>query len=223
MVPDVVDTCRECHAWQKTDPDVTPAFEFATKRNDKVDADILFYRDYLIWHMIGRADSWRAATVVLYKEGLTLVQAMMTARYASYGPFATLVIDGESCINCKEGTERLKSLGIGIHTRAPGQHARMIARRRAILRHAMHTSESQAEREGININIQIMLAVAVFCGIALISYSGVTPYLSRFGASPDMLPDTNAIPSTNTGLGTYPQQQQEEAARSSVPNNNGCP
>ena len=147
MIPDVVDTCRECRAWQKTDPDVTPTLELATKRNDKVEADILFYRDYLIWHMIDRADRWHAAIVVENKETLTLVQAVMTAWYSIYGPFNTLVIDGELGINGKEGTDRLKSLGIGIHTRAPGQHARMIERRGAILRHAMHTSETQAERE----------------------------------------------------------------------------
>ena len=64
MIPDVVDTCRECRAWQKTDPDVTPALELATQRNDKVEADILSYRDYLIWHIIDRADRWHAATVV---------------------------------------------------------------------------------------------------------------------------------------------------------------
>ena len=103
--------------------------------------------------MIDRADRWHAATLVPDKEGLTLAQAVMIAWYTLYGPFTTPVIDGESGINGKEGTERLKSLGIGIHTRAPGQHARMIERRGAILRHAMHTSESQAEREGININI----------------------------------------------------------------------
>ena len=79
MIPDVVDTCRECRAWQKTDPDVTPTLELVTKRNDKVEADILFYCDYLSWHMIDQADRWHAATVVPDKEGSTPVQAVKTS------------------------------------------------------------------------------------------------------------------------------------------------
>ena len=37
-----------------------------------------------------------------------------------------LIIDGETAINCDEAKTRLKSKGIDVRIRAPGQHARNI-------------------------------------------------------------------------------------------------
>ena len=50
LIPDMIGTCLECRAWQKTALDITPTLELATRRNHKVEADILYYREYLIWH-----------------------------------------------------------------------------------------------------------------------------------------------------------------------------
>ena len=122
LIPDVVDTCRECRAWQKTDPEITPTLELATQRNDKVEADILYYREYQIWHMIDRADRWHAGKVIQDKHATTLCNAIVSCWYQIYGPFNTLVIDGESGINGKEGKDFLKSLGIQVRVHLASSH-----------------------------------------------------------------------------------------------------
>ena len=71
---------------------------------------------------------------------------------------------------------------------APGQHARFIERRGAMLRQSLHCLESQLMREGISAEFDVLLAEAVFAGNALIHIGGVTPYQCVFGRSPAMLP-----------------------------------
>ena len=56
MIPGIVDTCRECRAWQARGPDITPSAELVAKQNEQVEADIMFYKTHMIWHMLDRAD-----------------------------------------------------------------------------------------------------------------------------------------------------------------------
>ena len=94
----------------------------------------------------------------------------------------------------------LKRYGTEIRPRAPGQHARMIERRGAILRHSLHTAEEQFAREGIEVTMEYLLAEMVFSGNALVSTGGATPYHARFGCQPQMLPDITA-PADDTSAG----------------------
>jgi Fe-S oxidoreductase len=58
QVPDVVETCRECRACTKPGPSPTPVVDLIVKQNEQVEADILFYKQYQIWHMLDRSDRW---------------------------------------------------------------------------------------------------------------------------------------------------------------------
>ena len=102
-------------------------------------------------------------------------------------------MDGERGLTiAAEAQDFFRTQGIQVRPRAPGQHARYIERRGAILRHAMHCIEEQLEREGIVATFPELLAQAVFAGNALISYNGATPYNARFGTQPAVLPDIHA-------------------------------
>ena len=72
-------------------------------------------------------------------------------------------------------------VSLNVRPRAPDQHARMVERRGAVLRHAMHCIQEQLQREGLQVTMQDLLAEAVFAGNSLISYNGATPYNARFG------------------------------------------
>ena len=93
----------------------------------------------------------------------------------------------------------LERLGITVRTRAPEQHARIIERRGALLRHAMHCSEEQLQKEGMTATSPQILSECIFAGHSLISHGGVTPYDSRFGPQPRMLPDIHAPPDGEGG------------------------
>ena len=83
-------------------------------------------------------------------------------------------------------------------TKAPGQHAQVVERRGAILRHSMHCVEEQLTKEGVTITFKQLLAESVFSGNALITHNGASPYNARMGTQPAMLPELAALPDTTT-------------------------
>ena len=188
MILDIVDTCRECRAWKRPGPDPTPSLQLATAQNELVEADILFFKTYMVWHMLDRADRWHAGQRIVNKTMDTLITAIMTTWLQIFGPIKFLIIDGEKSIFATEGQARLKSMGIEVRPRAPEQHARFLERRGAILRFCLHCMESQLEREGIPVQFEQLLAEGIFARNALISHGGATPYNARLGTQPAMLP-----------------------------------
>ena len=68
----------------------------------------------------------------------------------------------------------------------------MIERRGTILRHSMPCTESQLEKEGITWTFPVLLTQCIFAGNALTNFGDTTPYITRFGTTPAMLPDLDA-------------------------------
>ena len=95
MVSHVIQTCRSCRAWALSGPDVTPTVEHIDKQNVEIEADILFYKTFKVWHMIDRADRWHAACEILSKEAPELQEAIDSTWLEIFGPFKVLIIDGE--------------------------------------------------------------------------------------------------------------------------------
>ena len=111
----------------------TPAVELATSPNEIVEGDILFYKQFLVWHMLDRADRWHAGTQVEGKTGNQLINAIETCWLQIHGPFVYLVVDGEKGLFSSGADMWLNRRGIKIRPHAPGQHARMLERRGALL------------------------------------------------------------------------------------------
>ena len=199
LVPEVVDTCRECRAWQRPGPEPTPSVDLAVKQNDQVEGDLLFYKEYIVWHMVDRADRWHAAIQVENKTTEALCEAITKCWLQPFGPFKTLIVDGESGLFSTDAADFFKRHGIEVRQRAPGQHARLVERRGAILRHAMHCMEEQLRRDEVLVPFSQLLAEAVFSGNALVTYNGASPYNARFGTQPAVLPDITALPADGAG------------------------
>jgi hypothetical protein len=211
MVPSIIETCREWRAWQKHELEVTPAVELVTGQNEFVEADIMFYKQYLIWHMLDRADRWHASTDITSKTGQSICRAIDLIWVRIFGSFQ-LVVDGEKGLITDESKDYLKARGITYRPRNPGQHARMIERRGAVLRHALHCMEAQLAREGVQVEFAQLFAECTFAGNALISHNGPTPYTARFGRQPSMLPDLQMIPEQGAGRPFRDLQRILEAA-----------
>jgi hypothetical protein len=196
MIPQIIDTCRECRAWQSAAPSITPSIDLITEINNSVECDIMFYKSFMAWHMIDRADRWHAAVQITSKDTQHICEAISTAWISIHGPFKFLIVDGERGLTSQAAHDYLKMHGIQLKTRARGQHAQIVERRGAILRHAMHLIEEQLTKEGVTITFARLLAEAVFAGNSLITFGGASPYNSRFGRQPKMLPDFEAPPDT---------------------------
>ena len=93
QIPDIVSTCRELRPWQKTGPDPTTSLSLSTRQNEYVEGDILFYKMFMIWHMIDRADKFHMAVIIADKTGSTLVSAIRDCWIKMLGPFKFLVVD----------------------------------------------------------------------------------------------------------------------------------
>ena len=145
--------------------------------------------------MLDRCTRWQAATVVPNKEDESLMKAIDSIWCGIHGPPQELITDGESgIVISKRTTEFLHRKGIKLHPRGKDQHARYAERRGALLRDTIHRVESQLSEEGIaGVPFECILAECVFCGNAMLTVGGSTPYNALYGRVPSILPSINQI------------------------------
>jgi hypothetical protein len=109
MVVIVVKTCRECRQWER--PGVaTQTTAFLPERfNQRVEADILFVLQYMLFHLVDACTRFHAGEVIDDKTEETLIQTLWTAWIGLHGPMDELVIDGEGGLNTDRAKVRLKA------------------------------------------------------------------------------------------------------------------
>lgn len=61
IVPGIVDTCRECRAWEAAGPATQSVVRISYKFNEHVEVDLMFYKQFIVFHMIWRCTRWHAA------------------------------------------------------------------------------------------------------------------------------------------------------------------
>ena len=77
------------------------------------------------------------------------------------------ITDGQSGMNTAEAKAELKRPGTELRVRAPGQHARIIEIRNAMLRQVMHLIEEDLKRFNITTPFKRLLGEAIFVCNAL--------------------------------------------------------
>ena len=112
-----------------------------------------------------------------------------------HGPMKDLITDGESGIVISQRTrDFLARKGITLHPRGKDQHARYAERRGALLRDTIHRVEGQMQEEGlVGTPFESILAECVFCGNAMITVNGSTPYNAVYGRVPHILPSIEQV------------------------------
>ena len=110
-----------------------------------------------------------------------------------------LIMDMESGIAKSENTHTyLTRSGVQFAPRAPGQHARIVERRGALLRDTIHRIDAQLKWEGIDVPFKIRVGEAVFAGDALLTVNNTTPYNAVYGRAPHLLPNIHALEDEST-------------------------
>ena len=203
LIPEICQTCRVCREWAKPGPANAMNVELADKFNSQVECDLLFVHKYIIFHMLDRCFRWHAARVIENKEEGTLMRAIDELWVSVHGPPKELISDGESGIMFSALTqEYLARKGIRWHGRGKDQHARFVERRGALLRDTIHRVEGQLEEEGIaGMPFTSILSECVFCGNALLTVGGSTPYNALYGRVPHILPSINQLEDQRGGEG----------------------
>ena len=188
MITGIVKTCRQCRAWMSPGSATVSSITLPERFNQHVECDLMFYKAFIIFHMIYRCARWHAAKIVQTKFEDELLNALFTVWTSVHGPPEFFYIDGESGLNTDEARAHIKRQGSTFRLRAPQQHARFIERRGAVLRVSMHTAEGQCVQEGLQISTNMVLALSVFAGNALTTVGTGTPYQAVYGRQPLMLP-----------------------------------
>ena len=162
LIDTIVASCRECRAWARPKPEVQQSVSLATRFNQTVETDLMFYKDWIVHHFIDRASRWLETGEIADKLAQTLIESTSVLWIGRHGPPECLVCDGESGYGTEEALRYFKSHGVTFKKRAPGQHARYIERRGALLRLQMHITEEQAKRESIEVRFKTLLSRATF-------------------------------------------------------------
>ena len=126
MIKSVVDTCRECRAWQRPGKNVTTSVNLYENFNHTTESDLFFWKDFIAWHQICKCIRFSAATEITNKRKETLLQAYRTSWVQQYGPCQFMIMDGECGLNNEEAKQDLKRLGTTLQVRASGQHLSLI-------------------------------------------------------------------------------------------------
>jgi hypothetical protein len=189
LIKSIIDTCRECRAWQKRGNVITPTVEITTKFREAGETDLFFYKRFIGFHVIDRAIRLSDGCQVPDKLSHTLVEAYRTSWVQREGPFQVLYSDGEMGFNNPESIAELKRMGTTLRVRAPLQHARLAESRQAMLRHVMHMIEADLKRHNTTIPFKRLYAEAIFVVNAFSFYNGVSPYNAHKGRQPACLPD----------------------------------
>ena len=190
----VVDTCATCRTWAKPQNEAVPSVALPTAFNAQVEADLMFYKKYIILNLLDRTTRWHAARVIQDKQASTILDAVDEMWFSHHGAMQEFIMDGERAVAISgDAADAFKRRGVKLHIRAPGQHARLVERRQALLRDALHKIDEQLISDGLQrIPMKQRLSEAVFAGNALLTINGATPYCSVYGRVPHLLPELNA-------------------------------
>ena len=196
MIKRIVDTCRECRAWQKRGNANTTSVSLTTKFNERGQCDIMFYKRQMAWHVIDECIRLSDGCHIQEKDTQTLLTAYATTWVQRHGPFKILMSDGEPGLNCETARTELKRIGTDLRINAPLQHASIVEARQSMLRHVMHMIEEEFKRasnQTVTIPFARLYAEALFVVNAFSFYNGVSPYNAHTGRQPAFLPDLENI------------------------------
>ena len=200
LLPAIVETCETCRTWSKPLNESVASVAISDKFNSQVEADLMFYKKYIILNLVDRCTRWHASRVIESKDMSTLINAIDEMWCSHHGPMTELIIDGERALAIGwESGIYFHNKSIKVIIRAPGQHARIVERRQALLRDSLHKIDTNLEKLKItDIPIQHRLSESTFAGNALVAINGCTPYNAVYGRVPALLPSLNS-PSMDDG------------------------
>ena len=152
LIPSIVDTCSACRTWQRPSPAAQATTNVAGAFNDIVEGDLVFYKDFIIFHLVDRCTRWQASKHIPNKSTDTLIEAMEDCWVSTFGPMKQLIFDHETgLMKSDKAATWFGRKGIKFEPRAVGQHARYAERRGEILKQTLRRIDEQLTKENIDV------------------------------------------------------------------------
>ena len=119
----IVDTCDTCRHWARLSPQAIATHRLSIALNQRIQRDILFYKNWIASHMCDEATRFCAAVVINDKEATTTIQSIMSGWVRFSGPPQLIIADGESCLDSEGCRQWLGRIRGQMKTKDPGKHA----------------------------------------------------------------------------------------------------
>ena len=192
----VVQGCLICRDWHRPGPHNVAAYKLSLAFNEDVQFDLLFYTSVLwpergqlvIVHLVDTCVRYDVAVVVPNKTEDILCAAITIRWISLFGPMTKLTLDEETGMRGQACQDWAATHGIELRFKAPRQKAWLVERHNELLRHALHTTELQLQKESLKVPFEEVLAVTLFAKNALTVINNATPFQALFGRQPTMLP-----------------------------------
>ena len=230
-IPSVVQGCHVCRDWYRPPPKSVTTFRIVDAFNEEVQFDLMFYHSILhpdavtkvIVHLVDACLRWSSTGIAASKEEVELVTVIGRIWIATFGNMKVLVLDEETGMRGRCASDWAESNGIQLKYKAPRQKAWIVERHNELLRQALHLTETQLKRDGVQVPFEQVLTTVTFMKNALTVINTSTPYQGLFGFQPAILPpleggyqgqvsNEGARPETNSRH----QAQVREAAASNI-------
>eukprot|EP00974_Lingulodinium_polyedra_P105233 10189403-Lingulodinium_polyedra.AAC.1 len=79
--------------WAKPGPKAIATATLGVRFNERVQCDLLFYEQYILFNMLDEAIRWRVAVEVPSRHAEPLLSAFVTSWVQPYGPPSCLAVD----------------------------------------------------------------------------------------------------------------------------------
>ena len=187
LVSEVVDTCAVCRAWQRPGIKAVTSSNWPEAMNMIAQCDLLFYKDYVLFHMVDMTTRWTAAEVIPNRTADSILAAMDNCWIRFFGPPQTLMSDQEGALATDYAAEQMSRRGINLQLVAKEQHCGVVERHNELLRRQLHLIDTQAQNEGLPIGINTLIGEAIYAKNILFTVGNTTPHEAVFGRTPPLL------------------------------------
>ncbi|CAJ1426200.1 unnamed protein product [Effrenium voratum] len=185
--PHVVDTCAVCRAWQRPGIKAATSSKLPEAMNMIAQCDLLFYKDYVLFHMVDMTTRWTAAEVIPDRTADSILAAIHNCWIRFFGPPQTLMSDQEGALATDYAAEQISRRGINLQLVAKEQHCGVVERHNELLRRQLHLIDTQAQNEGLPIGINTLIGEAIYAKNILFTVGNTTPHEAVFGRTPPLL------------------------------------
>ena len=189
LCKDVCNTCRICKDWIPPGNKPMAKTRMSTAFNDVMQADLLFWKDSIILHMIDECTRFSVLAIVADKHTNTLCSAMRMWWFKMFQPPKILIVDQEGGFDSYDAGIFLERCGVHRQQKPTDMHAAMVERHNALVRKLLHSIDSQTTLEGLPVTDQDIVSEACYAKNNMLEIGGAHPITAVLGIQPSILPD----------------------------------
>ena len=187
LVGEIVDSCTVCRCWARPGNKSVVSGKVTEAMNELVQIDLLFYKEFVILHMVDATTRWSTATILKDRSADEILTNIDTSWCKLYGPPRVLMSDQEGAVATDYIASELEKRGITLQLVAREQHCGMVERHNEILRRQLHLLEKQATDDGLRVTINTLLGEALYAKNILFRVGNTTPHEAVYGRVPPLL------------------------------------